>query len=259
MPFNLLPSSSCLSCSWQLWTCKNLLHLLPSFAPFSSPPVMSAGCHRRPGRRMFLHGIFLGHRCYLEGKRKKPHSTWICLTNGWGKNAIDAIVCPKLCFWGNLVAFFLVEIQFHLGGAAHSMAVNYNSSIWMKQIWKKYLLNRPFRWPTWFDIIIIHLNWNIMMHIYFMLYSHVLLSLSSLNFREMKQEQIINNPPQWNKFQPTRPQSQHQSQPFMTPHWHRLNQQFAACIVDWQPALDTCWNYQQCSDVWGLHHLRKKS
>ena len=79
-----------------------------------------------------------------------------------------------------------------------------------------------------------------------MLYSHVLLSLSSLNFRAMKHEQIINNPPQWNKFQPTRPQSQHQSQPFMTPHWHRLNQQFAACIVDWQPALDTCWNYQQC-------------
>ena len=54
------------------------------------------------------------------------------------------------------------------------------------------------------------------------------------------------NNPWWNTFQPTWWPSQHQSQPFMTPHWHRLNQQFAACIVDWQPALDTCWNYQQC-------------
>ena len=149
---------------WYLWICMNFLHLSHSITPFSSPslPVMSAGWHRRPGRRMFLHGIFLGHRCYLEGNRKKPHSTWFCLTNGWGKNEI---VCPKLCFWGNLVAFFLVEIQFHLGGAAHSMAVNYNSSIWTKQIWKNDLLNRLFRWPTWFDIIIIHLNWNIMMHL----------------------------------------------------------------------------------------------
>ena len=152
VPFNLLPSSSCFWYLLNLHKISCIFHI-PSL-PFHPHPYLSClqADMAAPAGGCFSTESSLDIVAILEDNRKKSRSTWICLTNGWGKNAIDVSVCSKLCFWGNLVAFSLVEIQFHLGGTAHSMAVNYNSSIWTKQIWKTISTKSP--------LSVAHLIWH---------------------------------------------------------------------------------------------------
>ena len=91
-------SLSTSTCNWQLWTCINLLHLLPSFAPFSSPPVMSAGCHGRPSWMIFLDGIFLGHCCHFRVTWEGPIQLGFAWEGWLGKNIFSDISC-KLISW----------------------------------------------------------------------------------------------------------------------------------------------------------------